>query len=126
MVTSSGFAHPLARAATLPSRDRQGATPVGCARMCSMARRYWIVLALVSSACGQPPRSAGSVLPASVGGVWTERGGPPVAAPAGDGGYGSKLLNRGMTVQLGGSITCDWSAEGVIVTLRMTKDRLVK
>jgi two-component sensor histidine kinase len=58
--------------------------------------------------------------------VWTERGGPPVAAPAGEGGYGSKLLNRGMTIQLGGSISCDWSAEGVIVTLHMTKDQLVK
>lgn len=58
--------------------------------------------------------------------VWTERGGPPVAAPAGDGGYGSKLLNRGMTVQLGGSISCDWSPEGVIVTLRMTKDNLTR
>jgi two-component sensor histidine kinase len=56
--------------------------------------------------------------------VWTERGGPPVTAPAGDGGYGSKLLNRGMTIQLGGSIACDWSSEGVIVTLLMTKDRL--
>jgi two-component sensor histidine kinase len=58
--------------------------------------------------------------------VWTERGGPPVAAPAGEGGYGSKLLNRGMTVQLGGSITCDWSAEGVIVSLQMSKDRLTR
>jgi hypothetical protein len=58
--------------------------------------------------------------------VWTERGGPPVAAPAGEGGYGSKLLNRGMTIQLGGSITCDWSAEGVIVSLQMTKDRLTR
>jgi two-component sensor histidine kinase len=58
--------------------------------------------------------------------VWTERGGPPVAAPAGEAGYGSKLLNRGMTIQLGGSISCDWSAEGVIVTLYMTKDRLAK
>src|SRR5664279_1676506 len=58
--------------------------------------------------------------------VWTERGGPPVAAPAGDGGYGSRLLNRGMTVQLGGSITCDWSAEGVIISLQMTKDSLTR
>ena len=58
--------------------------------------------------------------------VWTERGGPPVTAPADDAGYGSKLLNRGMTIQLGGSIACDWSSEGVIVTLRMTKDRLAK
>ncbi|MEA2793246.1 MAG: hypothetical protein QOI87_626 [Bradyrhizobium sp.] len=58
--------------------------------------------------------------------VWTERGGPPVAAPRGEGGYGSKLINRGMTVQLGGSITCDWSAEGVIVSLQMTKDSLTR
>jgi two-component sensor histidine kinase len=56
--------------------------------------------------------------------VWTERGGPPVVALAGEGGYGSKLLNRSMTLQLGGSISCDWSAEGVIVALDMTKDRL--
>jgi two-component sensor histidine kinase len=58
--------------------------------------------------------------------IWTERGGPPVVALTGDGGYGSKLINRAMTVQLGGSISCDWSAEGVIVTLHMTKDRLTK
>jgi len=58
--------------------------------------------------------------------VWTERGGPPVTAPADNGGYGSKLLNRGMTMQLGGSIACDWSSDGVIVTLRMTKERLTK
>jgi two-component sensor histidine kinase len=58
--------------------------------------------------------------------VWTERGGPPVVAPAGEGGYGSKLLNRGMTVQLGGSITCDWAADGIIVALQMSKDRLTR
>lgn len=56
--------------------------------------------------------------------VWTERGGPPVASPSGEGGYGSKMLNHAMTAQLGGAISCDWSAEGVIVTLCMTKDRL--
>jgi two-component sensor histidine kinase len=58
--------------------------------------------------------------------IWTERGGPPVVALTGDGGYGSKLINRAMTVQLGGSISCDWNAEGVVVTLHMTKDRLTK
>jgi hypothetical protein len=35
-----------------------------------MTRRYWIFLALVLSACSQPARSAASLLPASVGGVW--------------------------------------------------------
>ncbi len=57
--------------------------------------------------------------------VWTERGGPPVVAPTG-GGFGSKLVTRGMSAQLRGSIACDWSPEGVIVTLRMNKDRLAK
>jgi two-component sensor histidine kinase len=56
--------------------------------------------------------------------VWTERGGPPVVAPTGPGGFGSKLVTRSMSTQLGGSIACDWSKEGAIVTLRMRKDRL--
>ncbi|MGA2738449.1 MAG: hypothetical protein ABSG65_13495 [Bryobacteraceae bacterium] len=38
-----------------------------------MRRRYWIVLALVSSACSQPARSAASLLPASVGEVWQRK-----------------------------------------------------
>jgi two-component sensor histidine kinase len=57
--------------------------------------------------------------------AWTERGGPPVLAPAGAGagagGFGSKLVQRGMSA-LGGSIECNWAAEGVIVTLRMKKN----
>jgi two-component sensor histidine kinase len=56
--------------------------------------------------------------------AWTERGGPPVVASTGDGGFGSKLVKRGMSAQLGGSIECNWAAEGVIVTLRMSKGRL--
>lgn len=56
--------------------------------------------------------------------VWTERGGPPVAAPEGPGGFGSKLVTRGMSVQLGGAIDYNWSEHGLIVTLRMLKDRL--
>ena len=40
------------------------------------------------------------------------------------GGFGSKLINRGMSVNLGGSIEFHWSPEGVIVTLRMSKARL--
>lgn len=55
--------------------------------------------------------------------VWTERGGPPVAS-AGDEGYGSKLLHRSVTGQLGGSIKTDWSGEGIIVTLTMNAGKL--
>jgi hypothetical protein len=31
-----------------------------------------------------------------------------------------------MAAQLGGSVGFDWSAEGVVATLRMSKDRLAK
>jgi two-component sensor histidine kinase len=56
--------------------------------------------------------------------MWTERGGPPVSAPVMLEGFGSKLIHRSMAAQLGGSIAFDWSEEGVIVTLRMSKDRI--
>jgi two-component sensor histidine kinase len=56
--------------------------------------------------------------------MWTERGGPPIVAPATLDGFGSKLVHRSMAAQLGGAIAFDWSEEGVVVTLRMSKDRL--
>ena len=56
--------------------------------------------------------------------MWTERGGPPVVAPTTLEGFGSKLVHRSMAAQLGGSIAFDWSDEGVVVTLRMSKNRL--
>ena len=55
--------------------------------------------------------------------TWTERGGPPCSAPA-SGGFGSKLLLRSISGQLGGSISHDWSSAGLIVTLRMISGRL--
>ncbi len=56
--------------------------------------------------------------------VWTERGGPPVSAPDGDGGFGSKLVARSLETQLGGSLDCQWLEEGVVVTLKLSKDKL--
>ncbi|GJD94513.1 sensor histidine kinase [Methylobacterium iners] len=57
--------------------------------------------------------------------TWTERGGPPVTAPTGPGGYGSRLLKRAMTQQLDGSIEREWDKAGVVVTLQMNKAYLV-
>jgi two-component sensor histidine kinase len=57
--------------------------------------------------------------------VWTERGGPPVVAPGGQGGFGSRLVKRGME-QLGGSIEIEWSAEGAIARLRMNEQCLAR
>jgi two-component sensor histidine kinase len=56
--------------------------------------------------------------------VWTERGGPPVSAPQDAGGFGSKLVTRSMTNQLGGSIDRQWFEEGVVVTITIRKERL--
>jgi two-component sensor histidine kinase len=58
--------------------------------------------------------------------VWTERGGPPVRAPAMLDGFGSKLVQRSIAGTLGGEIAFDWSEEGVVVTLRLAKDRLAR
>lgn len=55
---------------------------------------------------------------------WTERGGPPVKAPEKLHGFGSKLVHRSMAAQLGGAIAFDWDEEGLVATLRMSKDRL--
>jgi two-component sensor histidine kinase len=55
---------------------------------------------------------------------WTERGGPPVVPPAMLEGFGSKLVQRSMATQLGGGIAFDWSEEGVVVTLKMSKANL--
>ncbi len=57
--------------------------------------------------------------------IWTERGGPPVMAPVGPRGFGSKLLARSLSGQLGGSIDYQWDEKGVVVTLRMSKLALV-
>ncbi|MCV9937386.1 histidine kinase [Boseaceae bacterium BT-24-1] len=56
--------------------------------------------------------------------VWTERGGPSVEPINGAGGYGSRLVVRSISGQLAGSINYNWSAEGVIVTLKMKTSKL--
>ena len=56
--------------------------------------------------------------------TWTERGGPKVEVPQSPAGFGSKLVQRSIAGQLGGSIHYDWSAGGLIVTLRIDRTRL--
>jgi len=56
--------------------------------------------------------------------TWTERGGPPSLLSVKPQGFGSKLVHRSMAAQLSGSIEFDWSVEGVVVALRMSKQRL--
>jgi two-component sensor histidine kinase len=56
--------------------------------------------------------------------VWTEHGGPPVTQPVAPAGYGSELIRRSMVQHFGGGIAHEWAPEGLVVTLRMRRDRL--
>jgi two-component sensor histidine kinase len=56
--------------------------------------------------------------------TWTERGGPPIVHSKGPAGFGTQLIVRSISSQLGGTIAFDWQREGVIVALSMNKARL--
>jgi len=56
--------------------------------------------------------------------TWLEHGGPPVTKPGASAGFGSKLVQRSMSDQLGGSIHHDWSDAGLVVTLTIDRARL--
>ena len=56
--------------------------------------------------------------------VWMEQGGPPTASPATPPGFGSKLVARSVSGQLGGSIAHEWPSSGLIAWLRMSRARL--
>jgi two-component sensor histidine kinase len=58
--------------------------------------------------------------------IWMERGGPPVAAPPKAEGYGSKLMQRSVSRQLGGTIEHNWSTDGLIVTVRLPRQKLIE
>jgi two-component sensor histidine kinase len=45
--------------------------------------------------------------------VWTETGGPKVAAPSSK-GFGSRLIERGLAGQLGGEAMIDYRESGVV------------
>jgi len=50
---------------------------------------------------------------------WRERGGPTVVAPAPGGeGFGSRLIRRGLSRDLGGSALLDFAPEGLVFTFR--------
>ena len=56
--------------------------------------------------------------------TWLEHGGPEVREPDETGGFGSKLIERSVTYQLGGTIAYDWAETGLIATIRMSRARL--
>jgi PAS domain S-box-containing protein len=48
--------------------------------------------------------------------VWRERGGPPVAAPARR-GFGSRLIERGLSAEMGGDVRMMFEPDGLVCTI---------
>lgn len=56
--------------------------------------------------------------------VWTESGGPAIAAAPTRTGFGTHLAELSVGRQLGGSISRDWRAEGLQATIRLDVSRV--
>lgn len=50
--------------------------------------------------------------------TWTERGGPPVSPPRSR-GFGSRLLERSVVTELGGTLATDFQPGGLVVVIRI-------
>jgi two-component sensor histidine kinase len=57
--------------------------------------------------------------------IWAESGGPRVAGPPRQAGFGSTYIKRTVSGQLGGSISYDWDPEGLVARLSIRADTLV-
>ena len=47
---------------------------------------------------------------------WEERGGPPVSPPTHH-GFGSRMIERALAMQLSGTVTLDYQATGLVCTI---------
>ncbi|HEX2134432.1 MAG TPA: PAS domain-containing protein [Microvirga sp.] len=56
--------------------------------------------------------------------IWSEAGGPPVAAEPSSEGFGSQLARKSITGQLGGALDQDWQPSGLVVRMTLPLDRL--
>jgi two-component sensor histidine kinase len=57
--------------------------------------------------------------------IWAEDGGPVIELVPEMRGFGSKMISRSVSIDFGGALSYDWQPSGLVVTLRMRKDRLV-
>ncbi|MDQ3483464.1 MAG: PAS domain-containing protein [Pseudomonadota bacterium] len=56
--------------------------------------------------------------------VWAETGGPSITEDPVLKGFGSRLIARSVSAQLGGELLYDWQESGLVVTVRMSQRRL--
>ncbi|MDP9422903.1 MAG: PAS domain-containing protein [Pseudomonadota bacterium] len=56
--------------------------------------------------------------------IWAETGGPPIVEEPVLKGFGSRLIARSVSRQLGGEMAYDWQETGLVVTIRLSQTRL--
>lgn len=58
--------------------------------------------------------------------VWAETGGPQIEAVPDTAGFGSRLLSRSVSEALDGTLSHEWLPTGLVVTIRMRRERLAR
>ena len=56
--------------------------------------------------------------------TWTENGGPRIEKPPASEGFGSQLARATIDGRLGGSLSREWNADGLIIRLSVARTRL--
>lgn len=56
--------------------------------------------------------------------IWAETGGPAIEKAPDMQGFGSRMISRSLSGQLGGELSYDWRPSGVVITLRMLREKL--
>jgi two-component sensor histidine kinase len=56
--------------------------------------------------------------------VWAETGGPSIEKVPDMHGFGSRMISRSLSGQLGGELSYDWRPSGVVITLRMDRQKM--
>ena len=56
--------------------------------------------------------------------IWAETGGPPISEEPDLKGFGSRLIARSVSAELGGELDYEWQETGLVVTVRMSQARL--
>jgi two-component sensor histidine kinase len=51
--------------------------------------------------------------------LWEESGGPPISGPPQQRGFGTRLLESGLTTQIGGRVSIDFAATGLRCRIRV-------
>lgn len=64
--------------------------------------------------------------PESVDIAWTEEGGPAIAAPPEQSGFGSRLIELSAVRQLGGVVERDWRVGGLRIALSLPSPSMIR